>query len=94
MIKNPNGIKRYLDLNPPIKYISLIENVFISCSKIESCIEIRNKYIAIVKVCFQPHVNVRKWCLPYGFLLNCFCSLKLIENILEKICLRHCRPEG
>ena len=45
----------------------------------------KKKYIAIVKVCFQPHINVRKWYLPYGFLLNCFCFLK-VENILEKIC--------
>ena len=42
------------------------------------------KNIAIVKVCFQSHVNVRKCYLPYVFLLNCCYFLTLLENILEK----------
>ena len=37
----------------------------------------------MVKVCFQSRVNVRKYYLPYGFLLNCCCFLRL-EKIFYK----------
>ena len=52
--------------------------------------------IVIVKKCFQSHVNVRKpdGYLPDGFLRNCCCFLRLLENILEKDCIRHCRTES
>ena len=36
MKNTPNGIKKYLDPHPSIKYLSLIENAFILCSKIDS----------------------------------------------------------
>ena len=39
---------------------------------------------AVERVCFQSHVNVRKWC----FLLNCFYFLNFPEYILEKICVK------
>ena len=68
MIKNPNGIKKWLGLNPPFKYISLIENVFTSKSKTASC---REENIVIVKVCFPSHVNVRKCYLPDAVLSKC-----------------------
>ena len=68
MIKNSNGIKKWLGLNPPFKYISLIENVFTSKSKTASC---REENIVIVKVCFPSHVNVRKCYLPDAVLLKC-----------------------
>ena len=48
----------------------------------------------MVKKCLQSHVNVRKCYLRYGFLWNGCCFLRLLENILEKDCLRHCRPES
>ena len=51
------------------------------------------KNIAIVEVCFQSHVNMKKCYLPYGLLSNCCCFLKLLENILEKFCVRHSRLE-
>ena len=54
----------------------------------------KKKKIAIVKVCFQSHVNVRKCYLPYGFLMNYCCFLKHLENVVEKNCVRHYRPEG
>ena len=54
----------------------------------------KKKNIVIVKMCFQSHVNVRKCYLLYGFLLNCCCFSKLLENILEKICVKRCRLEG
>ena len=47
-----------VDLKPSIKYIYLIENIFISCSKIDSCIGSRKIKYAFVKVCFQSHVNI------------------------------------
>ena len=53
----------------------------------------KKKSTAIVKLCFQSHVNVRKGYLLYDFVLNC-CFLTFLDNILEKICVRHCRPEG
>ena len=68
MKKSLNGIKTLLGLNPPIKYILLIEIVFISNSKIKSC---------VVKVCFQSHVNMRKCYLPNGVLLKCFFRINL-----------------
>ena len=68
MIKNPNGIKKWLGLNPPFKYISLIENVFTSKSKTASC---REENIVIVKVCFPSHVNLRKCYLPDAVLSKC-----------------------
>ena len=71
MIKNPNSMKKWLGLNPPFKYISLIKNIFTSKSKTESCREERNKNIVIVKVCFPSHVNVRKYYLPYGVVSKC-----------------------
>ena len=37
----------------------------------ESCIETRKIKYAILKVCFQSHVNIRKCELPCGVLLNC-----------------------
>ena len=52
------------------------------------------KNIAIVKVCFQSHISIRKCYLPYGFLLYFCYFLKLLENILQKFCARHCRLEG
>ena len=54
----------------------------------------KNIYITIVKMCFQSHVNVRKWYLLYDFLLDCFCFLKLLENSPEKISVRRYRREG
>ena len=71
-----------VDLNYSIKYfifhlksftkcISLIENIFISSKNMESCIETRKIKYAILKVCFQSHVNIRKCDLPCGVLLNC-----------------------
>ena len=51
------------------------------------------KKTAIVKVSFQSHVNMRKGYLRYGFLLHFCCFLKLVENILEKFCVRNCRLE-
>ena len=55
-------------------------------NKIESCIE--KEIIAMVKNCFQSHVNVRKC-----YFLVFFLFFKL-ENILEKICVRHLSPES
>ena len=55
----------------------------------------KKKILPLLKcVCIHSHVNVRKCYLPYVFLLNCCCFLRLVENILEKICVRHCRPES
>ena len=68
MIKNPNDIKKWLGLNPPIKHISLIENIFTSKSKTESC---REENIVIVKVCFPSCVNEIKCYLPDDVLSQC-----------------------
>ena len=73
MIKNPNVIKKWLGLNAPFKYISLIENVFTSKSKTASS---REENIVIVKVCFPSHVNVRKCYLPDAVLSKCSFVLK------------------
>ena len=56
-----------VDLNPSIKYISLIENIFISCSKLDSFIGTRKRKYAIVKVYFQSHNHSY---LPCSVLLN------------------------
>ena len=48
----------------------------------------------MVKKCSQLHVNVRKCYLPGDSFCNCCCLLKLLQNIPEKNCVRHCRPES
>ena len=48
----------------------------------------------MVKKCFQSHVSVRKCYLPYGFLQNYCCFLRLLENIMEENCVRHYRRES
>ena len=50
-------------------------------SKIESCIETRKRKYSHCESVFSINVNVRKCYLPNGVLL--------IENILEKNCVRH-----
>ena len=59
--------KKVLDLNPPIKYIFVTENIYLML-KIRIMYRNMKRIIVKVKKCFQSHANVRKCYLPYGLL--------------------------
>ena len=51
-------------------YIFLIKNIFISCSKVKHVQKQQKENTVIVKGCFQPHVNVKKYYLSCAEKVN------------------------